>query len=99
MALRKDIVSHYETIVEVNGWLKKKEYAFLHAKNIWNGLMMKEFDKCYKLFNFSLLTVEICNQHVTKSEKAPTLKENKAKTVHHKAACQSEKQINILCKS
>ena len=33
MALRKDIVSHDETIVDVNGWLKKKEYAFPHAKN------------------------------------------------------------------
>ena len=49
VALRTNIVSHDETIVEINDWLKKKEYAFALAKiRQWMdqlNIMMNEFDK------------------------------------------------------
>ena len=51
--IRKDIDSHDNTIMEVNGWLKKKEYAFPNAKN---KQCMNSLIYCYKLYKLSLLT-------------------------------------------
>ena len=46
MALRK----HDETIVEVNGWLTKKEYAFPYAKNTqWMDQLNNDRDKMLQI--------------------------------------------------
>ena len=98
MSLRKDIVSYDQTIVEVNGWLKKKEYAFPHAKidNGWIGLLMKEFDRILQTIKVLITSwgtfLTSMFQNVIEAHK---LKENKAKAVSHKRACHSEKH-NIL---
>ena len=65
--------------------------------NGWIDLIMKEI-KCYKLFPHSLPTGNFFKPSWFKSKEAQKLKENKAKAVHCKAACHSEKHDNIVCK-
>ena len=46
MVLRKDNVSHDETIIEDNDWLRKKDIAFHHAKHAqWMDRLNDERDK------------------------------------------------------